>query len=246
MAQHTDSTTLATPSLHKHWGGLFLVKLTRRKRTEKYAEERLRRVGSMRRKSSAGMTLIEILVVMGLMAFITMAVVSGINNTTRGVIENASREMASFIRANFDEAALKGRITRLAIDIDKNQYWAELGPMDFVLMTSEQIEEEDRRDRRRTDEERKAIKKPTFSLNKELSRDKKSLPSSVKFTDVIVPQSKEPLKGGIVYAHVFPHGHMEPVTIHLKDNSDRESTLIVDAITGKSRIFGSYMREKSL
>jgi general secretion pathway protein K len=48
-----------------------IEELTRRKRTEKYAEERLRRVGSMRRKSSAG---IALFVIMSALAILTIIV----------------------------------------------------------------------------------------------------------------------------------------------------------------------------
>ncbi len=195
--------------------------------------------------NSSGMTLIEILVVMGLMAFITVAVLSGLGTTNRAQIENTSRELATLIRATFDEASLKGRMTRIAIDIDKNEYWSELGPTEIQLLTAEQIEEERRLDSRRTEAERDSIKKPVFSINKELTKNKKSLPSAVSFTDVLTSQVKEPLEGGVVYAHAFPHGYMEKLTIHIKDNEKREATLIIDPISGKTRLLNSYIREKT-
>ena len=190
-----------------------------------------------------GFTLIEMLLVIGLMAFIFAIMIPGVNVSIRAAIQNSGREMASTVRAAYDEAVLKGRVFRVVFDLDKQQYWVEQGPHNLSLQTDEQREEDSRKDSKRTEEERKAVKRPVFGLAKDVTRDKRSLPSGVKFTDVITPQFKKGATAGLAAVHVFPHGFMEKLIIHLKDTSDHSMTLIADPVSGKTRVLNGLVNE---
>jgi type II secretory pathway pseudopilin PulG len=183
------------------------------------------------------------LLVIGLMAFIFAIMIPGVSVSIRAAIQNSSRELASTVRAAYDEAVLKGRVFRIVFDLDKQQYWVEQGPQNLSLQTDEQREEEKRRDGRRTEDERKAVKKPVFGMAKDVTRDKRSLPSGVKFADVVTPQYKNGAKTGLAVAHVFPHGFMEKLVIHLKDTSDHSMTLVADPVSGKTRVLNGLVNE---
>lgn len=185
------------------------------------------------------MTLIEILVVIGIIGLIASIAVPSIGMALKVNINNSSRDLATLIRTAHDEAVLKGQVYRVVFDIDRGQYWVEVGERDFLMRTSEQEEDERKRNDRRSDEE-KAQRKDPFQLAKNVTKSKLSLPMGVKFKDVQTARSKEPVKGGIVYAHVFPFGFVEKTVIHLKDDFDRESTLAVSPVTGKSRLLQHY------
>lgn len=194
-------------------------------------------------KTERGFTIIEILVVVALMALVFAAALPGITGTMRVSIESSSRDLATTIRATFDEASLKGRVYRVVFDIDKGQYWVEQGPVQFSLTSEELKREEAEHEARLTKEERDARPHAVFGLATAVTRDKKSLPLGIKFTDVIGSQTHDPIKGGTAYAHVFPHGFIEKTTIHLKDGGGHETTLFVDSVSGKSRIINSYVKE---
>ena len=189
-----------------------------------------------------GFTLIEMMVVIGLIAMIMAVAVPNVGLALRANLDNSNRELATIIRATHDEAVLKGQVYRMAFDLDKRQYWAEVGDRDFLMRSSEQEDEEKRRQERRNDEEKAKFKDP-FQLATALTKNKKSLPKGVKFSDIQTSRSKEPLKTGLAYAHVFPHGFIEKLVIHLKDDFERESTMVVNPVTGKSRLFNRYVKE---
>lgn len=183
------------------------------------------------------------LLVIGLMAFIFAIMIPGVNVSIRVAIQNSGRELASTIRAAYDEAVLKGRVFRVVFDLEKQQYWVEQGPQSLSLQTDEQKEDESRRDSKRTEDEREARKRPVFGLARDVTRDKRSLPAGVKFADVTTPQTKGPATAGMAVAHIFPHGFMEKLIIHLKDTSDHTMTLIADPVSGKTRVINGLVSE---
>ena len=195
----------------------------------------------LRRQRRSAFTLIEMLLVIGLMAFIFAIMIPGVNVSIRVAIQNSGRELASTIRAAYDEAVLKGRVFRVVFDLEKQQYWVEQGPQSLSLQTDEQKDES--LHPKRTEDERKARKRPVFGLARDVTRDKRSLPAGVKFADVTTPQTKGPATAGMAVAHIFPHGFMEKLIIHLKDTSDHTMTLIADPVSGKTRVINGLVSE---
>lgn len=197
---------------------------------------------SLGHRDQSGFTLIEILVVVGLIAMVMAFAVPQAGMALKINITNSTRELATTIRSMHDEAVLKGGVYRLALDIERGQYWVESGDRDFLMRSQEQEELERRRNERRTDDEKAKHKEP-FALAASVTKKKLSLPAGIKFTDIQVSRSKEPVTAGVVYAHAFPHGFVEKLVVHVKDSFDRESTLIVNSVTGKSRVYERYVKE---
>ncbi|MGE4233795.1 MAG: Tfp pilus assembly protein FimT/FimU [Bacteriovoracia bacterium] len=194
--------------------------------------------------SADGFTLIEILVVIFLIAVITSVAIPNIGMALRVNIRNSAKELATTIRSAHDEAVLKGQMYRIAFDMESSQYWVESGPKGFLIRTAKQQEEEKRLFEKKSKEEKENYKSP-FSLDPNVTKHKLKLPTGVSFSEILTSQSKDPSKGGLVYAHVFPNGFIEKLRIHLKDKFDRESTLMVNSATGRSRYFDRYEREEA-
>ncbi len=186
-----------------------------------------------------GFTLIEILVVIALIALIMSMAVPQVTLALKVNISSSTRDLATTIRSSYDEAVLKGNVYRLVMDIDKNQYWVEQGDKKYLVRSSEQEEEFQKKIARLSKEDAEKFKEP-FSLARSITKNKKSLPKGVKFKDIITAHLKKPQEAGTVVAHIFPHGFMEKLIVHLKDSYDRESTLVVNPVSGKSRVFDRY------
>lgn len=193
----------------------------------------------------AGFTLIEILIVVALIGLIMSVAVPNATLALKVNLSNSSRELATTIRASYDEAILKGTVFRIGFDLEKKQYWVEQGDKDYLIRTPDQSEEEQKRLSRLTDAERKEKQKEPFVMARGITKEKKNLPKGVKFKDIVTAHTKGPTTGGVVYAHVFPHGFVEKLVIHLQDSYDRESTLIVNSVSGKSRLFERYVADEN-
>lgn len=193
-------------------------------------------------KSGSGFSLVEILIVIGLIGLIMSLYLTDFGGALRMNISNASREIATIVRETHDEAILKGQVYRVAFDIDKGTYWVEMGERDFLMRTEEQQNEENKKNEHRSAEEKEKSKEP-FQLATTVTRRKLTLPRGVKFSDIQTSRSSEPAKDGVVYAYVFPHGFIEKLIVHLEDRQERKNTLAVNSVTGKSRLFEHYEKE---
>lgn len=190
-----------------------------------------------------GFTLLEVLIVVAIMVMVVAMAMPGIGVATRASLESCTRDLATTIRSAFDEAQLQGRVFRVVFDLKENTYWVEQGPQNLVLRSEKQSDERKRLDARLSKEELDSKKKPNFGMSKAITKSKKSLPMGVDFTDVITSAHKEPIKDGMAYSHIFPHGFVEKTIIHVKDRMGHEASLIIDPISGKSRYEGSYYKE---
>ncbi len=190
-----------------------------------------------------GFTLIEILVVIALIALIMSMAVPQVTLALKVNISNSTRDLATTIRSTYDEAVLKGNVYRIQFDLEKNQYWVEQGERNYLVRTEAQEEELQKKIARLPKEEAEKYKEP-FSLARSITKNKKTLPTGVTFKDISTSHLKKPQTAGTISVHVFPHGFMENLMVHLKDKYDRESTLIANPVSGKSRVFDRYVKEE--
>jgi general secretion pathway protein H len=197
------------------------------------------------KKKKSGFTLIEILIVMALVAIIMTLVVPNATLALKMNIQNSARELASTIRSTYDESILKGRVHRMVFDLSNGEYWVEIGEKDFLMRTEEQEEEETRRQERISFKKDKKPESPFAMVTSKsaLRRGKKKLPTGVVFKDIMTSRSKAALTEGLVYAHFFPHGFVEKLVVHVKDRFGRESSVLVNPITGKSKVYERYVSE---
>ena len=94
-----------------------------------------------------------------------------------------------------------------------------------------------------SDEElkKKKANEPSFTLATYVTRKKTVLARGVEFEDVKTEQSDEPFKEGLVYTHFFPQGIIEQTVIHLKDNSNHHSTLIIAPTVGRTTVIEHFV-----
>ncbi len=178
-----------------------------------------------------------------LITLITFFTLPSISSAFKASLNGAAREMATVTKEAYNAAVMTGRVYRVVYDLKEHQYWVEAGPNDFLLETAESKEKEERRKRfRRADE--KEASKPSFALDKSVTRKKQSLPRGVEFEDIIPERAEGPVTEGQVYTHIFPHGITEQTVIHLKDLSDHKSSLVVNVLSGKTRVIDRYVDRK--
>lgn len=191
-----------------------------------------------------GFTLVEILVVVGLIGLILSIAIPNFGIATKAKLQHNSRELATLIRSAHDEAILKGLPYRIVFDLDHQKYWVEAGERGFLMQTATQEEEEKKKARFQFNKEEE--KASPFTLAKSLTKAHQTLEGAVVFRDIQTSRSAEPQTSGIAYAYIFPHGFVEKLIIHLQDREGRDNTLIVNSVTGKSKYFERYVQEKDL
>lgn len=87
----------------------------------------------VRSEPSAGFTLLEILIVLGIIGALATVILPQLTIMSTSQASQALREFASHARATYDNAVLEGRTHRLVIDMKKGEYWSEQAPPMFDL-----------------------------------------------------------------------------------------------------------------
>ena len=217
----------------------------------------VRTVDILRRKR-AGLTLIELVIVVALMAVIVTIVTPSVINIIGANLRSTASEVAGAIRFTYDLAARKNVPFRLVFDLDEKAYWVESASEKYLLdkektevsegRLDEDSQSESERSRRFID--RSYIEggemwqpkgKPAFSAFAGRYTKKKPLPEDIVFQDVWVSHQEDRVTAGQAYLYCFPTGMTERAVIHIGDDAEDSYTLVVEALTGVVKIYPEYL-----
>jgi prepilin-type N-terminal cleavage/methylation domain-containing protein len=154
-------------------------------------------------RSSAGFTILEMLIVLFLLSVVVVVVFPRISLTED--LGSTGRKLVGVLRTVQGLAATSQKPLKLYLDLDQGTYW---------MMMVEGKEERIPLD-------------PAWKLPR-------SLPESIRFTEVSVGQEKR--FSGRVDVSFFGNGRIEPVTLYLMDAKNNLLGLAVDSLTGGIRV----------
>jgi type II secretory pathway pseudopilin PulG len=221
-----------------------------------------RTVDKLRRRR-AGLTLIELVIVVSLLALMVTIVVPSVINIIGANLRSTAGEVAGAIRFTYDLAARKNVPFRLVFDLDEQAYWVESASEKYLLdrekvevsegRVDEDAEREKQQKRSRRFIDRSYIEggemwqpkgKPSFSAFAGRYTKKKPLPDDIVFQDVWVAHQDDRVTAGLAYLYCFPTGMTERAVIHIGDDAEDVYTLVVEALTGVVRIYPEYIEEE--
>ncbi len=207
-------------------------------------------------KRQRGTTLIELMVVLGIIAMLVGTVTVGTFAVARSNLRASSSKLASAIRYCFNRSITTNSYFRLVIDLDSGKYWAERSDQ-RVFMTRGKL---DSKGGRAPDEAAQLKKELEIEAKEEAERKQRNalaqyleppprpkrakfetfkdaaLPpitmKKIKIADVFTPRQKEPFEKGRAYLYFFPDGHTERAMIRLRDG-DSYYSLVVSPLTGR-------------
>lgn len=210
------------------------------------------------RRARAGMTLIEILVVMAVLALVTAVAVPTLQAVWDLEQRGAARDLATTYRFLLNEAAMRNVTFRIAFDLDANTWQVEVGdPHTLVFSTPEAredfLKEQDKTIHAFEKEDAEAAAEPgTFAgLTMPGLESKQSLPSNSAWGFVYTPQYGAPmtptlpgeerdeeLGPNIVYSYIFANGEAEYAVVRIVSRDDPEDgySVEVEPISGKVRL----------
>ncbi len=196
-------------------------------------------------KHHAGFSLIELLIVIGILGLVGLIAIPGISNTFRFSVQSTGRELATLIKDTSNSAQVSGKVHRLVYDLKNQQYWVESSSESTLLKSDESIKAERERPKglfSKGDSDEK--KNGGFRQEPLLTKKKRSLAIGVRFKDVYTEQSELPVTEGLAYTHIFPQGMSEKTLVHLEDTSKNEITLTVSNLLGRCAVEGRYIESK--
>ncbi len=194
--------------------------------------------------NSKGFTLIEMMVVIGIIVLISVVSMPTISSYFQLSLNSATRDLATTIKEAYNSTVIGGTVYRLVYDIKDRSFWVEIGSSNVLLDTKESKEKEDKR--RKFSSSIKngkdaATAQDGFSLDRIITRKKLHLPQGVEYEDIMTQQSQNPITEGTAYTHFFPSGLTEQTVIHLKDQSQHHASLVINAMLGSTDLYDRYI-----
>ncbi|MCB9593229.1 MAG: prepilin-type N-terminal cleavage/methylation domain-containing protein [Sandaracinaceae bacterium] len=212
------------------------------------------RHGSARsRRARAGMTLIEIMVVILIIALASTAAVYGLGAVTQANLRSACMTINAASRGAYGRSIAEGTTVRLVFDLDADQstmaFEEAHGRVTLTRTddaTRAQLEEGE--DGTVVDPWAAAEARlsntlhPTFGASPfsaiEGNRFRtRELPNGIRVVRVIVPHEPEPVEEGHAAIYFFPGGQTENAVVWVSDANDRVFSVEIHPLTGRGTVY---------
>ena len=128
-------------------------------------------------KNAAGFSLIELMIVIGILGLVGLIAIPSISNTFRFSVQSTGREIATLIKDAGNSAQITGKVHRVVYDLKNQQYWVESTPETTLLKSDESMEMEKKKSKgffSKDDEEEKK-KNGGFRQENLLTKKKRTL-----------------------------------------------------------------------
>lgn len=212
-------------------------------------------------RRTSGMSLIEVLIVIVIVAIAAGGMTMGISAITRSKLRAACMRVVSASRYGYHRAITTGKTVRVVFDMDSGTISIDEGRAGILLANPdherEEGDEEDAVDPwQRARERLESPLAPTFGATPftpivdddgdPVERYQPSpLGDGIRVTRLIVPHLREPQTEGRGAIYFFPNGRSEHAIVHLTDSRDRTMTVEIMGLTGRGVVrAGAYEPEE--
>lgn len=207
------------------------------------------------RSCERGITLIEFVVVIAVMAFVMGVSIVSLNNVTSSDMRSAASQVSSAIKYLYNYSALTSRYCRFGMRLQENIYSVECSDTPFYLKKTklQVVNDEVKRDDEEEKEEKKSSlfeeegtailkeQKAQFVELKSRFLRSKTLPGNIYFDSLIASHLSDRVFKGNEYIYFFPGGQTENAYIYLSDPKQNIYTIRVYSLSGKVEVINSFV-----
>lgn len=207
--------------------------------------------------NARGLTLIELIVVVTLVALLMGAMIIGLGATTNARVRSAATLVTSGVRVAFSRAQSTSKSMRLVFDLDRQSLLLEEADMPMLVRRDDVVtggaegstpqEVEAIKDASRI-VEGPAVPRPAFRPVAALGFDVddpssgRELGRNVVFKRIEVAHGEDPVTSGRAYLYFWPGGMTERASIQIgrsdTEGDDGVLTVLVSPLTGSARVVG--------
>lgn len=210
-----------------------------------------------RRPRNRGITIVELMVVMAIVAMIMGIGVMSLGSIGAGALKADSNRLSSTMKYAYASAAVNNSHYRLVIDFETNGYHTEVANSALVsstnteadneLLTEEarELAEKDEKENDLFDEE----EDNPFGINRKVSFDRvqdavvepQKLKEGHRFERMVTAAGEIATGKGVV--NFYPNGFQDQVAIVIKDEDGKAFTLLTEPLSGSIK---TYSQDKEI
>lgn len=192
-------------------------------------------------RTSRGFTLLEVLLVLGLVAGLALYAVPKMSSGDQ--VRSAVRRLTVITKQAQTSARLSGLIHRLVINIDPDPkkdhtYWVERATQKDIALTFSNEGDDDKK-------EDEATSTTGWEMDEKTTRKEEELPSGFYFEDIEFSE-KNKITQGRAYIYFFPQGLVSKAAIHLTNRKAIKWTIILNPLTGVGTVLTEYKGLKDI
>jgi general secretion pathway protein H len=205
------------------------------------------------RRSQRGLTLVELLIVVALIAVLGGSVLMGPGLLQGSRLKSATTLIVSGVRVGLARASTTGKPTRMAFDLDNGKVTLEEASSSVVLREhtkdgssgAEPATELEKKARVESDRILQGPHSPRatfkaiqgFNSSPDEKGEARSLGNGVEFISVQTEHDDEPRTSGRAYLYFFPGGTTERASVQLKRKGDDTGlTVSISGLTGRAKV----------
>jgi general secretion pathway protein H len=226
------------------------------------------------RRRAGGFTLLEMMMVLGLVGLLSAGVVIGFRSFAKSELRGSASKLAGAIRYLFDRASTTGKIHRLVFDFEAGKYWAEISDDRFFMPReretdeSRQREADEEAERLAAEQEAQARGVPMSDPDEAMIDPSRYQPTewkpkrarfemfaekalktvelrNAKLAGLFTPRYAQPISSGKGYLYFFPLGQTEPAVVHVSDKEGESFfSLLVHPLNGRVQVQAGYVEPR--
>ena len=198
-----------------------------------------------RRRVEGGFTLLELIIVIGVLVLMIGIGVSSISNTGGFQLRTQTNKLSAAIRHTFNRSVTHGLYMRMVIDIDSDAYWVEASDRP-IFLSRDKVEQGDTEERAKKqaeeDKENERAAEKAGGIKPKSRRaayvedgviPKVTMEKGIGVGGVLAAGYAAEFRGGLAHIHFFPSGFVQPSIIYTTDGDEAFYTLEVQPLTGK-------------
>ena len=208
--------------------------------------------GARARRVAAGITLIEMLVTVSIIAIVMAATLMGSGAVANSQLRGGAAMIAGAVRVAYTRASATSRTNRVVFDLDNRRVWLEETEDSIAVKTGDTTggaEAVTEAEKAASDEASRIIKGPQIARARfravralgfeEDERDKgRALGARIRFGTVFTGHTPDGQKEGRAYLYFWPGGQTERAAVQLVRPGEPPSdglTILVSPMTGRAK-----------
>lgn len=193
------------------------------------------RRGRSTRRGERGLTLLELIIVIGILVLLLGIGASGLQNLSSTQLRTQTNRLAAALRYTYSRTVATGLYMRMVLDFEADAYEVQASAIPVFIYLEEDAKWRAALEAQRDKdiEDGVAIIDTQADFKPDNVIPKVTMEKGIQIDSVFIAGDTDPVNGGQASIHFFPNGFVEPAMIYISDGDGEYRTLTLNPLTGK-------------